>query len=78
MKCPYCETEMLYGYLNCGNVIWSQRKHKVSTLPDGDEKYALSLGVPWLSPHHVESYCCPNCKKIIIDAADYENNLADS
>ena len=58
-----------------GNAIWSERKHKISTLPGGKEKYALHLEVPILSPHHVESHCCPKCKKIIIDASDYENNL---
>ena len=75
MKCPFCNTEMICGYLNCGTTLWSERKHKISLLPDGNEKYALHLSQPMLSPHHVESFCCPNCKKIIIDAADYENNL---
>ena len=75
MKCPYCETEMLNGYLNCGATIWSERKHKMSMLPNGKEKYALHLGTPMLSPHGIESHCCPKCKKIIIDAANYDNNL---
>ena len=75
MKCPFCNTEMIRGYLNCGNAIWSERKHKISTLPDGKEKYALKLDVPLLSPNQVESDCCPNCKRIIIDASKYENNL---
>ena len=77
MKCPYCNVEMLDGYLNCGNVIWSQRKHKLSLLADGEEQYALNLGTPLLSPHHVESYCCPKCKRIIIEAANYENNIGE-
>ena len=68
-------TEMIRGYLNCGNAIWSERKHKLSTLPDGKEKYALKLDVPLLSPNQVESDCCPHCKRIIIDASEYENNL---
>jgi hypothetical protein len=66
---------MLHGYLNCGNVVWSERKHKVSTLPDGKERYALHLSVPLMSPHHVESDCCPKCRRIVIDATAYENNL---
>lgn len=76
MKCPYCDIEMLHGYLNCGNAIWSERKHKISTLPDGKEKYALHLETPMLSPHQIESYCCTNCKRIIIETEDYENNLS--
>ena len=75
MKCPFCDTEMIAGYLNCGNTIWSERKHKISTLPSLKERYALHLEVPLTHPHHIESYCCPNCKKIIIDASGYENNL---
>ena len=77
MKCPYCNEEMLHGYLNCGNTVWSERKHKMSTLPDGKEKYALHLDVPLLHPHHVESDCCPQCHRIIIDASAYESNLWD-
>ena len=75
MKCPYCDVEMIHGYLNCTNAIWSERKHKMSTLPDGEELYALHLKTPLLSPNHVESDCCPNCKKIIIDSSMYENNF---
>ncbi len=74
MKCPYCNVEMLHGYLNCGTAIWSERKHKISTKPDGKEKYALHLEVP-LSMHCIESDCCPNCKKMMIDVTEYENDL---
>lgn len=56
MKCPFCDAEMIHGYLNCGNAIWSERKHKISTLPDSIEKYALHLETPLLSPHHIESF----------------------
>ena len=49
MKCPFCDVEMLHGYLNCGNTIWSERKHKISILPNGKEKYALHFGQQSLS-----------------------------
>lgn len=75
MMCPFCNTEMIHGFLNSGAAIWSERKHKISMLPDGKEKYALKLGTPLMSPHHIESYCCPECKKIIVDSSEYENNL---
>ena len=38
-------------------------------------KYALHLGVPMLSPHQIESDCCPKCKRLIVDISNYENNL---
>jgi len=75
MKCPFCGTEMLHGYLNSGTAIWSERKHKISMPPNGREKFAMHLETPILTPHYIESDCCPKCKKLIIDTADYENNL---
>ena len=55
MKCPYCDVEILHGYLNCGATLWSERKHKMSLLPDEKEQYALKLGKPLVAPHHVKS-----------------------
>lgn len=63
---------MIRGYLNCGATLWSEREHKISLLTDGKEKYALHLGAPLVSPHHIESYCCPKCKKVIIDVSEYD------
>lgn len=75
MKCPFCNEEMLHGYFNCGAAIWSERKHKMSLLPNRKETYAFALEVPLMSPHHIESDYCPNCKRLIIDTTDYENNI---
>lgn len=77
MKCPFCDTEMLHGYLNCGETIWSIKKHKMSLNVGNEEKYALQLGRPMISPHHVESDCCPKCKRIIIDSSRYDNNITE-
>ena len=76
MKCPFCDAEMLQGYLQCGIAIWSTQKHKISLLPNKKkEKYALYLKQPIVSANYVESECCPNCKRIIIDSTNYKNNL---
>ena len=75
MQCPFCNAQMLHGYLNCSAALWSERKHKISLLPDGKEKYAVRLPTPILSPHHIESHCCPKCGHIIIDASETENNF---
>ena len=77
MKCPYCDVDMLEGYLNCGTAIWSTRKHKISMLPGGKEKYTLHLETPILSPNQVPSHFCPKCKRIIIDSSNYENNFEE-
>lgn len=77
MKCPYCSVEMIHGYLNCGLTLWSERKHKISLLPDGKEQYALRLGMPIVSPYNVESDYCLKCKRIIIDTTNYETNIGE-
>lgn len=77
MKCLYCDVEMIHGYLNCGMVLWSTKKHKVSLLTDKTEKYALQLGNSVISPHHIESDCCPKCKRIIIDSSGYGSNIEE-
>ncbi|MGN0316260.1 MAG: PF20097 family protein [Fusicatenibacter sp.] len=77
MKCPYCNVEMIHGYLNCGTTIWSEKKHRISCLPNSKEQFALHLRAPYLTPHHIESDCCPKCKRIIINAADYETNIGE-
>lgn len=76
MKCPFCNVEMVHGYLNCGAVIWADRKHKVSLLPDSTEQYALNLRSPLLSPNAIEGDCCPQCKRIIMDVSAYPNRLS--
>ena len=60
MKCPYCNTDMIHGYLNTGMTIWSERNHKISLLPDGNEMYALRLKQP----------CFPLIKLIIFRFKD--------
>lgn len=68
MKCPFCNVEMIHGYLNCGMTLWSTKKHKISLLTDDDETFSLQLGKPALSPHHIESDCCPKCKESLLIA----------
>ena len=75
MICPKCNIEMLSGYLSTGGAIWSDKKHRISINPGSKEKYALKLGVPFMSLHNVESFLCPRCKTIIIDSSNYENNI---
>lgn len=77
MKCPLCEVDMIPGYLNCGEIVWSTQKHKISLNIGNDEKYALKLGRPMISPHYVDSDYCPKCKRIIIDSSKYDNNIID-
>lgn len=72
--CPYCNIEMIRGYLNTCATIWSENSHLISLLPGRNEKYALKLGTPLFSAHTIESDFCTQCKRIIIDASKYKNN----
>lgn len=75
MRCSYCNIEMIHGYLNCGMTLWSDKKHHLSLAVDETEQYARQLGRPAMSPHHIESDCCPGCMRIIIDSSGYQNNM---
>ena len=75
MKCPYCDTEMLAGYIHTPNMIWSEKVSKFAISPSKNEKYALYLQLPLATSNRVESHCCPNCKKVVIDASKYPHNL---
>ena len=75
MNCPYCNTTMLKGYLHAPRAIWRDNEYHTGLSPRKNEKYALFLRLPLVTPNRVESYCCPKCKKMIIDTAEYANNL---
>lgn len=75
MICPFCGTEMIHGYLNCDMTLWSTKKHKWTLLVDDTERYTLKFGKALMFPHHVESECCPKCKRVIIDTSNTKNNL---
>ena len=75
MNCPYCNTAMMKGYLHAPRAIWRDNEYHTGLSPRKDEKYALFLRLPLVTPNRVESYCCPKCKKMIIDTAEYANNL---
>ena len=76
MKCPFCDADMLQGYLNCGMVLWSTRKHKISLLPNDKEQYAFQLKRPLVSPHHISSHYCPKCKRMIVECEGYGSNIS--
>ena len=66
MKCPYFDVEMIPGFLNCGNTIWSERKHKISTLPDRKEKYALHLKCRCYRPTMLKATAARNAKRSLL------------
>lgn len=68
-NCPYCGNEMELGYIQCRDgVAWAKKKRKVAALLGLDSSAIVlsSEGGPF-SGGVAEAYCCPKCKKIIID-----------
>lgn len=68
MKCPYCNEEMVKGYIQCRDgVNWTEKKQFVAALSTfGKGRISLANGA---SENHsvVYAYKCEKCKKIIID-----------
>lgn len=68
MKCPYCEKEMILGYIQCRDgVYWTLNKQLVASLSSlGKGSTCLSNGAADNSST-VFAFKCEDCKKIIID-----------
>ncbi|MBU5484357.1 hypothetical protein KQI86_08450 [Clostridium sp. MSJ-11] len=69
MKCPYCEGEMKRGFIR-------GEKYSLKWVPE-EKKNAIFLslvkGIKLSNLYDtdgVESFCCENCKKILIDIED--------
>ena len=69
MKCPYCNSEMILGYIQCRDgVSWSEKMRLIAAIPPlSSSSIILSSGEGAFSGSAVEAYRCAECKKIIID-----------
>lgn len=72
MNCPCCGNEMEPGYIQCRDgVYWSRKRRAVPALPPLKHN-SIRLGTPdeinpFAGGYAVEVYCCPDCKKMVID-----------
>ncbi len=69
MNCPYCNTEMELGYIQCRDgVIWDRQKRTVAALPSfRNSAIVLGSGNGLFSGASVTAYNCKKCKKIVIE-----------
>lgn len=69
MKCPYCNQEMLSGFMqNSKPISWTPKKLKLFTHYNFTNAGAVVLSdSEGLAAPCVIAYNCPVCKKIIID-----------
>ncbi len=72
MKCPYCNEEMMSGYIQCRDgVYWSDKKRMVAAIPPirGNAVDLRTISDGSYKSYTV-AYNCPKCKKIVIDYAE--------
>lgn len=69
MKCPYCNSDMQEGYIQCRDgVYWSNKKRLISAIaPLNNESIKLANGEGPFAGSCVIAYNCSYCKKIMID-----------
>ena len=71
MQCPYCSGEMKQGIIQSRDGLWWTAKPRpVAALPlGGKDRIDLTDGESGglFSGHKVEAFCCPTCKKILLD-----------
>ena len=66
MKCPWCETEMIDGFINSARkVVFSQKPNNDGFFLAGRECINLTQH-NWTGPS-AKAYHCENCKKVIVD-----------
>lgn len=65
MKCPYCDTEMKLGYLQCrDSMVWDSKKRMVAALPSlRNDSIVLGSGDGPFSGASVLAHNCDKCKK---------------
>ena len=74
MNCPYCQKEMLPGYIQCRDgLTWTPRRQPVAALSFlGRGSVPLSNGAA-ANGRTVYAYRCESCQKIIIDCSSEES-----
>ncbi|MBR4460979.1 MAG: hypothetical protein IKS51_00065 [Erysipelotrichaceae bacterium] len=66
MNCPYCNEEMVNGYIQSANQIYFNKGNKARFFASGDLRSRGLTRVSLRAPY-IRSYLCENCQKIILD-----------
>lgn len=66
MKCPYCNSEMIEGYVQSSEHMYFNKGSKARFFASGDLK-SKSLTKISLRAPSIKGYMCENCGKIILD-----------
>ncbi|MBE6918439.1 MAG: hypothetical protein E7469_01995 [Ruminococcaceae bacterium] len=76
MLCPYCQKEMVLGYIQCRDGLhWTPRRQPVAALSCfGRGSVPLSNGAADNS-RTVFAHRCAACQKIIIDCSEHQRPI---
>lgn len=61
MKCPFCNTTMMEGYLKAGRYVQFQE------MEDGKKAQEYLLAKSFMGDAKMEGFLCPSCRKAILD-----------
>ncbi|WP_418400988.1 PF20097 family protein [Anaerotignum lactatifermentans] len=61
MKCPFCNLEMMEGYLKAGRYVQFQE------MENGRKGNQYLVAKSFMGDAKMEGYLCPSCRKLILD-----------
>ena len=61
MKCPFCNLEMMEGYLKAGQYVQFQE------MENGRKGNQYLVAKSFMGDAKMEGYLCPSCRKVILD-----------
>ena len=61
MKCPFCNLEMMKGYLKAGRYVQFQE------MENGRKGQEYLVAKSFMGDAKMEGYLCPSCRKVILD-----------
>ena len=65
MICQYCNTKMISGFVQArGEIFFTEKPHKLLFGASGED---ITLSHNNMTAPTCTAYCCPYCKKVIID-----------
>lgn len=61
MKCPFCNLEMMEGYLKAGRYVQFQE------MLEGKKGQEYLVAKSFMGDAKMNGYLCPSCRKIVVD-----------
>lgn len=73
MECPYCQQEMISGYIQSSNpLVWEKKILYGVILPTSEGGMLLSDYFTFIKSHAISSHYCKSCNVLISKLDDKE------